>query len=198
MPDLTVIIPTIPGREHLLSRLLWTIQEQPAAAGVEVLVIDGDWPLGDKVNLGARTAVTEHITIVDDDDMLAATYFDLVLPALDTDPDYVGFKVLELDAGRYSHTTATDGNVGGWGRVRRGPCPKGITRRSIVIDTPMRNHYTADRAWMTAVAPKLARTVFIDRVLYLYDFWRSGSAFFDGHPRDVGEWPVDWSTVTRF
>lgn len=194
--DLTVIIPTVPGREHLLSRLLWTILEQPAAAGVDLLVIDGHGLLGDKVNLGVFLAAGRHVTVVDDDDMLAACYFDEVRRALTSDPDFVGFNVLELEDGRYSNSTAIHGD-GTWGRHIRGPSPKGVLRTSIAAQLRMKNHYTADRAWTAQAAKLVTSHVFIDRHLYLYDWWRSTSLFFNGQPRDVGAWPFDETAIRR-
>lgn len=194
---LSVVIPTIPGRESLLGRLLWTIQEQPASAGTNVLVIGGAGPLGDKVNLGAALAPTSHMVVVDDDDLLAGCYFELVLAALDQDPDFIGYWITQQCDGRWFGQATTRGDIGTWGGTQRGPCPKGVTRTDIVRQVPMRNHYTADRDWMRHVAPLIRSSTFIDRHLYLYDYWPSISAYHGGATRDVGEWPHDESRVAR-
>lgn len=197
MPDLTVIIPTIPGRESLLGRLLWTIQEQPASAGTPVLVIEGSSPLGDKVNLAAALAATSHMVVVDDDDLLHGSYFELVHAALVSDPDFIGYWIAQMQDGCWLGHATTQGDIDTWGSVHRGPAPKGVTRTDLVRQVKMRNHWTADRDWMRAIAPLIRSSVFIDRHLYLYDYWPSISAYHGAGSRDVGEWPHDESRVTR-
>jgi hypothetical protein len=188
---LTVAVPTIPGRESLLSRCLWSITTQ-APGSVETLVIPGDGKLGDKANRAAQEATGRHMVLVDDDDYLSADYFAHVLPALEADPDFVGYWVLQIINGRYYGRASTQGDLGTFGAVKHGPTPKGVTRTPIWRDTPMGNHYTADRDWCGAVFHKIASHSFIDRVLYVYDHHERRSAFIGREGGgDVGEWPYD-------
>ena len=195
---LTVVVPTIPGRESLLSRCLFSLVGQ-APGSVEILVVDGDGRLGDKANHAARVCAGEYMTVVDDDDWVSADYMAAVLPELeDFQPDYVGLKVLELDAGRFSTITATSAEWPRWGRDgRRGPVPKGITRTSIWRQCPFGNEWKADRLWRAEVSARVESWRFVDRCLYVYDAWPDASAFIGQGTRDVGVWPYDESTVTR-
>lgn len=193
---LTVCVPTIPGRESLLSRCLFSITEQ-ASDSVETLVVEGAGRLGDKVNVAAQVARGAYMTIVDDDDYLAADYMASVLPELG-DVDYVGLKVLELDAGRFSTITATSAEWERWGRDgRRGPVPKGITRTRIWRQCPLANEYKADRLWRAEVSLRVKSWRFVDRCLYVYDGNPSSSSFIGRGSRDVGLWPFDESKVRR-
>jgi hypothetical protein len=193
----TIVIPTIPGRESLLSRCLHSITAQPGDC--QILVIGGDGLLGDKVNRAAQLVETEHMTIVDDDDWLADSYVESIEAALETDPDYVGLKVLCTIDGKFMQVNATRGDHDQWTPYWKGPVPKGVTRTQIWRDTPMGNHYTADRDWMAAAAGKVKTSVFIDRELYFYDYWPNGSSFAPGGnvTRDVGTWPYDRNRVTH-
>ncbi len=195
---LTVVVPTIPGRETLLSRCLFHLLGQAPADRVEVLVVDGRGSLGDKVNAAAARASGGWMTVVDDDDWLSGDYMAHVLPALEADPDYVGLSVLEMDNGKFAGLTATTGELGTWNRggPRRGPVPKGVTRSSIWRACPMGNHYSADRAWMVAAKQHIKTWVDVDRPLYVYDYW--SHSFGTAGARDVGLWPFNEDRVVRF
>ena len=112
MTVLTVIVPTIPGRESLLSRCLHSITEQPG--DYEVIVVEGSAGLGTKYNTAVREARGEYVTNVDDDDMLAASYMADVLPLCAEQPDYIGYKILALVAGRFGHIRATSAESKTW------------------------------------------------------------------------------------
>lgn len=191
---LTIVVPTVPGRESLLSRCLWSITSQPGVC--RVLVVDGDGRLGDKVNAAAAAVDTPYMTVVDDDDYLDGSYLDSTIHLLDGTIDYVGFKFLELCDGEF-HAIATSRAGDPWSGNRRGTVPKGITRTSIVRQVSFGNSYTADRAWSAAVADLVRRDVFVSRVLYVHD-WRPGHSTFTGaQHRHVGDWPVDEDRIER-
>ena len=142
---LTVVVPTIPGRESLLSRCLHSITGQ---GDVAVLVVAGDGRLGDKVVAAAENVSTEYMTVVDDDDYLDGGYLAAVLPELGP-VDYVGFRFVELNCGRFENITSSAAGNNLWGRRQRGPVPKGVTRTSIFQAVGFGNDYHADRKWMT-------------------------------------------------
>lgn len=190
---LTIVVPTMPGRESLLSRCLWSITDQPHE--VDVLVVEGSAGLGDKVN-AAVTEASDYVTVVDDDDYLAASYLDCVLPELSV--DYVGFRVVEMSEGRYSGMCATSGASKQWDGPYRWPIPKGVTRTDLARQVQFGNEYTADRTWSAEIARLVESWSFIDRGLYVYDHHRSVSFYTGpGQPRDVGMWPYDESKVRR-
>lgn len=183
---LSLVVPTMPGRENLLSRLLCGLGEQ-MCDDVEVLVLGGDGPMGDKVNLGFAQARGEWVAVVDDDDELASDFVDCIAAAVDTDPDMVGYRIASLRNGELAWMI--EHHYGGdtlWATTRRGPCPKMPIRTQIACRHWFGNQYTADRVWSTAVAADLSSGVFVDRTLYRHDFWTIDRP-------DVGEWPFDAS-----
>lgn len=192
---LTVVVPTIPGRESLLSRCLFHLTVQ-APETVEIIVVDGEGLLGDKVNRAVAAARGEYLTVVDDDDWVSADYFASILPLCDG-VDYVGLQVLELDKGRFANITSTSAEFNLWGRRNRGPVPKGVTRAELWRANPMGNAYFADRAWMDAISAAVTSYSFVARPLYIYDFQGSSGVDFDAGTRDVGAWPYDASKIVR-
>lgn len=202
---LSVIIPTISARASTLSRSLWHLIEQPG--DFEVIVHRGDEiGLGDKVNAMIAEARGDYIVQVDDDDHLPLGYMASVLPFLDGSVDAVGYKILALRDGSFwvsiahdpTHefgvdTPRPDGSIG------RGVCNKIPIRRELAQKVHFGNAYTDDWPWSEQVHRLVERSTFIDRHLYVYDWWPSTMAFrnADRRPhgwtpqRDIGAWPYD-------
>jgi hypothetical protein len=179
---ITFVVPTMPGRESLLSRCLWSITAQ----GGTPLVVDGDGGLGDKVNATAAVVDTPYMTIVDDDDYICGDYLMTLLPRLGL-VDYVGFKVIELNCGKFEGISASQGDYGYWGRRTRGPVPKGVTLTKHFQAVKFGNDYKADRRWSGAIRERVETWSFVDRALYVHDWWPHD--FGAAAQRDVGEWP---------
>lgn len=196
MTALTFIVPTIPGRESLLSRCLWSIQNQAhdEYALPETLVVAGTAGLGAKVNAAVPAATGEYVTVVDDDDWLMAHYVRSVTPL---SGDYVGVGVIELHNGQYRQTSATYGDSNRWGGGRRGPTPKGIIRRAIAEKIRMGDEWRADRNWLAEAVRLISVSDTVEDGLYVYDAWDASSAFGGHAHRDVGVWPFDESKVRR-
>lgn len=195
-PLLCITVPTIPGRESLLSRCLWSITEQ-WQPGVQVLIVPGPGQLGNKVNAAANYTSAEYMTVVDDDDYLDGAYLSSVLPLL-PGPDFVGLKVLQWIDQQFYGTGSTRGDLSTFGNgPEKGPTPKGVTRTELWRKVPMGNSYKADRTWCATVAPFIKSHAFVDRCLYVYDHQPATSAFIGAQHRDVGTWPynpllVEW------
>jgi hypothetical protein len=196
MPGLlSIVVPTIPGRESLLSRCLWSVTQQ--SGPVDILVVDGTGKLGDKLNVAYRTVDTMYVSTVDDDDWITADYVQRILPRLGL-VDYVGFKFLECSDGKLHNISATHGDYPHWGIHMRLPVPKGVIRGSIARQVDFHNDYHADRQWARAVHALIKTCDFVDAHLYVHDWWgETGSSFHDGQHRDVGDWPYDETRVTR-
>jgi hypothetical protein len=192
--SLTFIVPTVPGRESLLSRCLWSITGQTSS----VLVVDGTGKLGDKVNAAFKAVDTEYVTVVDDDDYITADYLTHVTPELGI-ADYVGFHFIELDKGVLENVCRSVGDHEIWGRRTRGPVTKGVTRTDIARRVWFGNDYRADRQWSAQVRVRLTSWAFIPRPLYVHDWWPEQSLFGDEQvARNIGTWPhgaVDRLTV---
>lgn len=200
---LSVLVPTVTPRASLLSRLLYGITRQ--VGDFEILVHgDDDMGMGDKLNQMFSEATGEYVVCVDDDDMLADSYMDTVLPALSG--DFVGYRILALKDGKYWAEVQHRWNMPGWGGEIRGVGPKCPIRREIALQVPFGNDYNDDENWSDQVGRLVESGVFIDRALYIYDWWTNhmlGTAPVH-HPRrwanqrDVGDWPYDPQRVRRF
>jgi glycosyltransferase involved in cell wall biosynthesis len=88
---LSILIPTVPGREHFMDRIMQQVSEQ-AACWPEVEIC---WSIGERnVSIGMRRnelvarAKGEYICFIDDDDRIADNYIQLVMDAIRlTNPD---------------------------------------------------------------------------------------------------------------
>ncbi len=178
--DLTFCIPTVSHRAGLLSRLLWSIGEQADgwADRFEVLIYPGDdVAYGDKLNHMFAEAKGEYVVAIGDDDWLSAAYLRSVMPWLRDpleSPDYVGYKILYLNGGKYQYDITHTADIVGWPSDRlRGVCQTCPVRTSIARSVPFGNEYFDDRKWSAEVGKQVKRHTFIDRVLYYYDYGES-------------------------
>ena len=177
-PILTICIPTISTRKGLLSRLLWSIGEQAEGYThrIEVLVHPGDnIPYGDKLNRMFAEAKGEYVVAVGDDDWLSAGFFDEVLVALwGGHLDYLGYKILYLNGGKFQYEIRHTADIVGWPTSRlRGVCQTCPVRTSIARSVPFGNEYYDDRKWSYEVGKQVKRHLFINRTLYYYDYGES-------------------------
>lgn len=198
---LTVCIPTIESRRSLLSRCLWSLP-----ADVEVIVADGEWPMGDKLNACFQAATRDFVVCVDDDDMLIGEWHDVASGG--DSINYIGYKILYTEDGKFAGSVTHRGNGDTtWATFDRGVSPKCLVRTEIARAHKFGNHYTADREWSEAVqadiADDLGSHAFVDAHLYHYDHWNShmvGTTPDAGRlhtpQRDVGIWPYDPKAVT--
>lgn len=201
MTALTICIPTVPGRESLLSRLLWTLQPQVGEV-CEVLISPGRRPMGDKLNEMFAEAKGDYVVAVDDDDLVATDYVSS-LP-LGRNVDFHGYDILWTENGRYAGTVRhhLDGDPS-WTTLDRGVSPKCPVRTEIARRVRFGNEYHADRIWSAAVHEQCEAGAYIPAPLYHYDHWDAhmvGTSPDDprfGRPqRDVGMWPFDPEAFT--
>lgn len=86
---LTILIPTMPGREKYLAEVHKSLFNQihdnnyPA----EMMVLDIDGSIGYKRNMLLRMAKGEYLCFVDDDDIIADHYIYSILSAIQSNPD---------------------------------------------------------------------------------------------------------------
>lgn len=93
---LSILIPTITGREHLLDRLLNIIIEQQQWVKLNVEIItekdSRQKSIGEKRNLLLSKATGEYSVFIDDDDIIPEYYLSEVEKAIESGPDSIGFK----------------------------------------------------------------------------------------------------------
>jgi hypothetical protein len=187
---LSVLVPTMPGRESVLSRCLYSVLEQPGLnRAFEVVVHKGDIPLGDKLNFMFDVALGSHVVVIDDDDWIAPHYMVCVLPRMKF-CDAVGFDIGVLVDGRWEMRVEHRPTVMNWDGATtvRGFSHKTPVRTSMARSVSFGNDYTDDKKWASEVAPLISTSIYIPELLYWYDYRLNGSL-------DVGLWPYDASAV---
>lgn len=91
---LSILIPTLPGREHYLNNLLLNINVQKKNYNLEILIDDTDRQVstGRKRNNLISRSIGDYIWFIDDDDDIHHDALRLVYGALDKKPDVVTFN----------------------------------------------------------------------------------------------------------
>lgn len=200
MKYITICVPTVEARRSLLSRLLWTLSSQLEYA--EVIVADGEWPMGDKLNAMFATASTPYVVAVDDDDLVDPNF--VVAGVIGGRYDFLGYRILYTEDGHFAGSVAHrgDGDTT-WSTFDRGVSPKCMVRTEIARSVVFGNHYTADREWSEQVQEQVLSHTFIDEHLYHYDHWNRhmlgttpAAGKLSTPQRDVGTWPYDPKGIT--
>ena len=90
---LSILIPSLEKRAHLLQRLLSTLEPQ-LTKDIEIIkdIDKGEKKIGEKRNDLIARATGEYIAFIDDDDNVPSYYIEEILKALKTNPDCVGFR----------------------------------------------------------------------------------------------------------
>jgi hypothetical protein len=198
MLKLSILIPTVDSRRSLLSRLLWTLQPQ-LVPEVEVVIHASDsLPIGQKFNELYNAAEGRLSVQLDDDDLVAADYVQAVLPHADA--DYIGYKSLYTENGVYRETYESDPQRGTHQSFHVGLIVRHVSQKCPILTTEARKHtfssdWGGDFHWISALVANgyPLSSVFIDRVLYHYDFWEGRGLWSRGSlpQRDLGAWPYD-------
>jgi hypothetical protein len=178
-PILSILICTIKSRQLLCGRLLNILRPQ-RRDDVEVLIDedDGDITIGEKRNRLLDRADGKYTCWVDDDDTVDENYVGLLVSALSTDPDCVGFKANWYTDGKlFGEASYTIENkhrrevavTAETFRVERQPGHLTPIRRDIALAVRFNpwNH-GEDADYSIRCRPHLQREFFIDRVLYHY------------------------------
>lgn len=199
--SVSVLIPTMPGRESTLSRLLHVL-EPHVGDSFEVLVHRAVAPMGAKLTEMFGLARMSHVVCVDDDDILCPG---LIPGGVEDGVDFVGWKILVMIDGRIAgaveHRFGQD-PIARWTGPLRGVSPKCLVRTAIARTVPFGDEYTDDRVWSAAVQAKVSSAAFVDEFVYTYDHWES--SMLGTNPgdrpaatrRDVGTWPYDPEAFT--
>jgi glycosyltransferase involved in cell wall biosynthesis len=173
---LSVLIPTLPERTHFLTRLR-NILDKQIVPGVEVLTDDRNKtvPTGAKRNDLISRAQGEYIVFIDDDDLIAHEYVQLIMAAINKNPDVVTF------CGRI---TTNGSNPVDWiiklgsdyctkdGKYLRWPNHLSVMRKSLIKDIKFDNIWRMeDYNWSKIIHDRkiLKSEVHIDRKLYFYE-----------------------------
>lgn len=103
MSNLSILIPTVPGREHFMDKIMEQVSNQ-AAAWPEVEIC---WSIGLRnVSIGMRRnelvakAKGDYVCFIDDDDRIADNYIELVMAGIATNPDCCSLNGIIITDGK--------------------------------------------------------------------------------------------------
>jgi glycosyltransferase involved in cell wall biosynthesis len=174
------MICTIPDRKKLLRRLLAVLQPQVDAAGevVELLIDkdEGEVSIGAKRQRMLEKSRGRYLCYIDDDDLVHPRYVELILQALKSKPDCVGFRVKRLVDHREQMEAIHSFRFDEWNTdhtrpLERTPQHLNPIARRLAMKIGFRDmDHGEDHDYSTRLLPLLKSEVFIDRQLYEYDF----------------------------
>lgn len=185
---LSILVATVEPRESLLSRLLWTLEQQ-LTDEVEVIVCGGWIGFGNKVNRMRQIAKGDFTVVVDDDDNVTPDYIEKVLPLLTDDIDYLDYGVLHTSNGAFGDVHFSEPPF-----IVHHKCP---VRNAIAKNIPMGDGYHDDRVWSATAGVSVGEKGILNRYMYLHEYWDSGTVGTEptgknqDNQRDVGLWPYN-------
>jgi hypothetical protein len=195
-PTWTILVPTIPQREHLFLRLLDVLLPQLDEHEGRVRVLawrnQGDPRLAEIRDAMVDSAGTDYVSFIDDDDLVPEYYVAEIVRALAETPDHVGFRM------HYS-SSETDHEIvehslrwSKWGRSVDGLLYRDFThvdpvrtelaqKGRFAVARPRR---AEDRVWVRQVRPWLSSEVFLDKIMYYYEYRAATSSWQNLPPLD--------------
>jgi hypothetical protein len=193
-PSFDILVNLIPHRLEKFTELLDCLEPQ-MAPGVRVLVAydNLEYPWTAKCNALIAASNADYVAHIDDDDLVSPDYVSSILKALESEPDYVGFKVrYTLDGVQQMpviHSLSRTGWVDTPDALYRDICDKNPIRRSRAMLVEWRGGNGADRTWANDLRSLdiIKREIFIDAELYYYrnvtaDTYTTGRQPFDVLP----------------
>ncbi len=173
-PTWQLLITTIPHRHGRLCDLLETLDAQ-MRPGVGVLLARDTRLAGYRPALQALmdAATAEYVSAIADDDSVSPEFIPKITGALETRPDYVGFRVRYTENGHRMKPVIHSLSCGGWSEG--GPA----YQRDLMYQNPVRREYAqrvrfrglaCDTEWAGDMrALGVVRTeVFIDDEIFIY------------------------------
>ena len=179
MSDLlwSILIPTLGYRRGRFTALVNDVLLPQMTGGAEIVGLhnNGEMSIGQYRDALLHDAKGEYVSFVDDDDLVAPRYAELILGALASRPDVVAFEVdyVRADEPPFHARSLNsifyephDDTVGGLfyrDLTHVQPVRADLARKgSFAVGWP------EDNAWRTAVLPHLRTEVNLGQVLYYY------------------------------
>jgi len=172
---LSILTPTIPGREKQLQTLQQKIEEQIGGRGVEHLILSDNRKrsIGAKRQALVNIARGQYIAFVDDDDDIADSYVAELLTAAASGADVITFlqgaiyngkqSVVDFQLGQGDHSFVPAGitnrdawHVNAWRRNRVAHCQFG------------ESNYGEDLTWCQQARRMAETTVHIQKIIHFY------------------------------
>lgn len=185
-PVWTVLIPTLGRRRGRFEALLSGLMPQVDAADGRVTVLalwnNGERPLPQVRQDLADAADAQYISFVDDDDELPGYYVSKVLPLLDGNVHYIGWRMQYIKDGQWHKPTFHSLRYRDWHDDEDGYY-RDITHLNPVRLDLVRKHasFTAawpeDHGWAAQLRGYLLTEQFIDDIMYVYRFSTGDSTY---------------------
>lgn len=179
---LTILIPTITGREKQLDKLVDELKSQcrdlPKKLGKVSITICPD---NRELSIGAKrqqlleSCKSLYCVFIDDDDILKPDYLFEILTAIKQKPDCVGFKGVMTTNGKSPAKWEISSKHKNWHEKN------GVYYRHINHLSPIKTkialsvgfedvRHGEDRIYSMGLVGKLNKEVFIDKELYIYNY----------------------------
>lgn len=177
---LSVLMASHVSRVDGLRNVAAMLAPVPETAEVVVLWNRGR-PIGELYRDLVADARGEYMCFVDDDDRVAPHYLPTLLAAVQSNPDYVGFRVEVNDLSpnpinqrwrRYEaeHSLRNRGWSQQGNKFLRDVSHLNPIRTELARRVSFPDGRSLDHDWAKAVRPSVKSEVFIDDVLYFYDY----------------------------
>lgn len=194
---LSILIPTVFGRESELNALMNCLRQQVTLRMGTCFEKDGyvfmgegdhfspieiiwlrdhkEMPIGEKRERLYSAAHGKYSLMIDDDDLLAPDAIQLIISAIETNPDCVTYEERCFINGIYfksNHSTKYDDwgeNIDGYDYVRT-PFMKSVIKTDIARSVPIPHiRYGEDHEWAKSLKPFLHTEIHIDKEIYYYE-----------------------------
>lgn len=194
-PAWTILIPTLGRRRDRLLVLLDGLMPQVDAAGGEVTV-EALWNNGERPLPEIRQDLVDHataayISFVDDDDELPAYHVGKVLPLLDGQVDYIGWRMQFIKNGVAHKPTFHSLRYKSWhededGYYRDIAHLNPVRRDLVAAYARFPGSWPEDHSWAEQLRGHLLTERYIDEVMYIYHFSTADSTYLSW--TDAGRW----------
>ena len=177
---LSILICTTPEREQMFNKLFAELNKQviECGGGVEILCDDspkGTVTIGEKSNRLLRLAKGDYVCRFDSDDWPSSNYVYEILKAINLQPDCIGFQIACNMDGIKSLAASSlkydwSENIDGYKYVRsiyhKTPVKREIALQCMFPD----KSFGEDYEYSMRLKPLLKNEIFIDKILYNYNF----------------------------
>lgn len=170
-----ILVCSITHRTGLLCELLDELGRQVVpGVGVHVFRDNLETGYGAKCQALMDSSTADYVSFIDDDDNVAPTFVADIVAALDSQPDYVGFRVRYTEDGVLQMPVYHTLRYGGWQNtpeaLYRDIVHFNPIRRTIASSVPWVGENGADATWAAGVRAggQCRNEVFIDKELHYY------------------------------
>lgn len=177
---LSILIPTLPKRAHMLAELMASLQKQISHEGAEVEILTDSRTgisIGEKRNHLLQSATGEYVCFFDDDDVASDYYIYCVMGALQSNPDCCSLNGVITTDGRnpkrFIHSIKYNSYFESDGVYYRPPNHLNVIRASIAKQFEFNNSsFGEDTDWAMRIcrAGVLKAEAEIDDTLYFYRY----------------------------